>query len=107
MDYEVKHEGYRAQLVIESGEVRANTRNGFDWTERYPYVVSAAAKLDCQSAILDGEVIVQNERGISDFDALRSAIRWQPDRLIFYAFDLLHLNGKDLRNEPLDCRRAK
>jgi bifunctional non-homologous end joining protein LigD len=48
-----------------------------------------------------------DERGISDIDALRSAIRWQPDRLIFYAFDLLHLNGKDLRNEPLDCRRAK
>jgi bifunctional non-homologous end joining protein LigD len=105
--HEVKHDGYRTQLVIESGEVRAYTRNGFDWSERYPHVVSAAAKLDCQSAILDGEVIVQDERGISDFEGLRSAIQWQPDRLIFYAFDLLHLNGKDLRNEPLDSRRAK
>lgn len=96
-----------AQLVIESGDVRAYTRNGFEWSERYPGIVRAAAKLDCQSAILDGEVIVQDERGISDIEALRSAIRWQPDRLIFHAFDLLRLNGKDLRNEPLDSRRAK
>jgi ATP-dependent DNA ligase len=67
--------------------------------------VSAAAHLRCRSAILDGEVIVQDANGISDFGALRSAIDYEPHRLLFYAFDLLHLNGKDLRGVPLIERR--
>src|SRR6185503_5236231 len=99
--HEVKHGGYRTLLIIERRKARAYTRNGFDWTDRYPGIIKAATKLHCRSAIIDGEVIVQDERGISDFDALRSAIRWQPQRLILCAFDLLHLNGKDLRNAPL------
>jgi ATP-dependent DNA ligase len=88
--HEVKHDGYRTILVIERGRVRAYTRKGFDWSDRYPGIVSAATKLDCRSAILDGEVIVQDEHGVSDFESLRFAMYWQPDRLIFYAFDLLH-----------------
>ena len=71
-----------------------------------PGIVAAAARLDCRSAILDGEVIVQDERGVSDFESLRFALYWQPHRLIFYAFDLLHLDGKDLRIEPLVQRRT-
>lgn len=78
-----------------------------DWTDRYPLIVSAGRKLDCRSAILDGEVIVQDARGISDFEALRSAMRWHPHKLIFYAFDLFYLDGKDLRDRPLLERRAK
>jgi bifunctional non-homologous end joining protein LigD len=99
--HEVKHDGYRTLLIIEHRKARACTRNGFDWTERYPGITKAAAKLGCRSAIIDGEVIVQNKDGISDFDALKSAIRWRPQSLIFCAFDLLHLNGKDLRDRPL------
>jgi bifunctional non-homologous end joining protein LigD len=64
-----------------------------------------AAHLRCRSAILDGEVIVQDEKGVSDFGALRSAIEDEPHRLLFYAFDLLHLNGKDMRGVPLIDRR--
>jgi DNA ligase D-like protein (predicted ligase) len=105
--HEIKHDGYRTLLVVEDGLVRAYTRNGFNWSERYPGLVSAAAKLDCRSAIIDGEVIVQDESGVSDFDALKTAIRWQPERLILYAFDLLHLNGRDLREEILSYRRTK
>src|SRR5262249_2338517 len=67
----------------------------------------AATKLDCRSATIDGEVIVQNECGASDFEALKSAIRWRPQSLIFCAFDVLHLNRKDLRDRPLLERRAK
>jgi bifunctional non-homologous end joining protein LigD len=93
----------RALLIIERRKEGAYTRNGFDWTERYPGITKAAAKLGCRSAIIDGEVIVQNEHGHSDFDALKSAIRWR----FFCAFDLLHLNGKDLRDRPLLERRAK
>jgi bifunctional non-homologous end joining protein LigD len=92
--HEVKHDGYRTVLIIERRKARAYTRNGFDWTERY---ADSAAKLNCHSAIIDGEVIVQDENGVSDFDALKSAIRWRPQSLIFCAFDLLHLNDKDLR----------
>jgi DNA ligase D-like protein (predicted ligase) len=105
--HEVKHDGYRTQLIIERGKARACTRNGFDWTDRYQPVAIAVAKLDCRSAIIDGEVIVQNENGVSDFDALKSAIRWRPQSLIFCAFDLLHLNGKNLRDQPFVERRAQ
>jgi len=70
-------------------------------------IIAAARKLPCRSAILDGEVIVQDARGVSDFEALQTALRSQPTRLIFYAFDLIHLDGKDLRESPLVERRAK
>ena len=105
--HEVKHDGYRALLVIERGKACAYTRNGFDWSERYPGIISAAVELRCRAAILDGEVIVQDERGVSDFEALSAAIRWLPHTLRFYAFDILHLNGEDLRDQPLLDRRTK
>jgi len=105
--HEVKHDGHRTLLIIERRKVRAYTRNGFDWTERYSGITKAAVKINCRSAIIDGEVIVQDERGISDFNALKSAIRWHRQRLIFCAFDLIHLNDKDLRERPLLERRAK
>ncbi len=60
--HEVKHDGYRTLLAVQRGSVVAYTRNGFDWTDRYPRIVQAAAKLHCRSAILDGEVIVQSRR---------------------------------------------
>src|SRR6185436_20150675 len=67
--HEVKHDGYRTMLVIERGTARAYTRNGFDWSDRYPGIVAVATKLDCRTAILDGEVIVQDERGVSEAGA--------------------------------------
>ena len=105
--HEVKHDGYRTLLIVERRKAHAYTRNGFDWTDLYPAITKAAVKLDCRSAIIDGEMIVQNEQGVSDFEALKSAIRWQPQKLILCAFDLLHMNGKDLRSAPLLERRAK
>lgn len=59
--HEVKHDGYRTQLVIERGTVRAFTRTGLDWSDRYPGIVDRAESLSCGSAIIDGEVIVQDE----------------------------------------------
>jgi bifunctional non-homologous end joining protein LigD len=76
--HEIKHDGYRTLLIIERRKARAYSRNGFDWGERYAGIIKAATKLDCRSAIIDGEVIVQNEQGISDFDALKSAIASSP-----------------------------
>ena len=103
--HEIKHDGYRAQVVIERGQVRVFSRNGHDWSDRYPGIVRAAAKLHCKSAIIDGEAIVQDGDGRSDFESLQSAIRVEPYSIILYAFDLLHLDGKDLRQETLSERR--
>jgi DNA invertase Pin-like site-specific DNA recombinase len=69
-------------------------------------VVEACTRLPCKAAITDGEIIVQDEKGMSDFDALRSAIHKAPHRIVFFAFDLLHLDGQDLRRSPLLERRA-
>ena len=104
--HEIKHDGYRCQVLLERGYARVFTRNGYDWSDRYPSIVRAAAKLPCLSAIIDGEAIVQDQNGASDFDALSSAMRWRPDSVILYAFDLMHLNGRDLRPQPLFERRA-
>src|SRR5262245_17405247 len=105
--HEIKHDGYRSQVVIEREAVRVFSRNGHDWTERYPSIVQAASVLRCKSAIIDGEAIMQNGHGASDFEALRSAMRRQSHSIILYVFDLLHLDGKDLRQESLLERRAK
>ena len=104
--HEIKHDGYRSQVVIERGEARVFTRKGYDWSDRYPSIVRAATNLRCQSAIIDGEAIVQNGHGASDFEALSTAMRRQPHSIILYAFDLLHLDGKDLRQHTLLERRA-
>jgi ATP-dependent DNA ligase len=93
--------------VVERGHARAYTRKGLDWSDSYPGVIKAASGRSCRSAILDGEVIVQDDRGVSNYEALKSAIRWKPESLIFYSFDLLHLDGEDLRNRPLLERRAR
>lgn len=104
--HEIKHDGFRTLLAIEPEQVRAFTSTGLDWTERYRRVVAAAGELDVGAALIDGEMVVQDERGVSDFEALRPAIDREPHRLAFFAFDLLHLDGEDLRGAPLDERRG-
>jgi bifunctional non-homologous end joining protein LigD len=104
--HEIKHDGYRTLIVIDQGKIRAYSRPGRDWTGPYRRVVDACAKLPCHAALIDGEIIVQDENGISDFDALRSAVHKAPHRIVFFAFDLLHLDGQDLRRTPLIERRA-
>jgi len=103
--HEIKHDGYRTILVIDGGQARAFTRNRNDWTSTYPAIVAAAAKLRCKSAIIDGEVICPGEDGRSDFHGIRSAIGARGRGLVFIAFDLLFLDGKDLRDRPLEERR--
>jgi len=105
--HEIKHDGYRSQVVIERGQVRVFSRNGYDWSDRYSGTVRAAASLRCKSAIIDGEAIVQDDDGRSDFESLQSAMRSRAQSIIIYAFDLLHLDGNDLRQETLSDRRAE
>src|SRR5690349_14844480 len=95
--HEIKYDGYRTLIVIDRGQVRAFTRNGNDWSTAYKRVVAACSRLVCQTALIDGEMVVQDEHGITDFPALRSAIYRAPHRIVFFAFDLLHLDGQDLR----------
>jgi bifunctional non-homologous end joining protein LigD len=104
--HEIKYDGYRTLVVVDEYRVRAFSRQGRDWTGPYRRVIEAVAKLPCRAVILDGEVIVQDESGRSDFEALRSAIYKAPHRIVFFAFDLLHLDGQDLRKAPLLERRS-
>ncbi|MDX8496896.1 ATP-dependent DNA ligase [Mesorhizobium sp. VK4C] len=103
--HEVKFDGYRSQIVIDNDGVRIFTRRGHDWTAKYSDIAKAAASLNAGSAIIDGEVIVLNDAGVSDFGELRRAITRRQHDLYFVAFDLLHLNGHDLRDMPLVDRR--
>ncbi len=105
--YEIKFDGYRILARIESGEVRLFTRNGHDWTAKMPQQAKALAALGLESAWLDGEVVVPNEEGTPDFQALQNAFEaGRSGRIVFYLFDLPYLNGMDLREVPLEERRA-
>src|SRR5262245_9007003 len=103
--HEIKYDGYRTILAVDGERNRAYSRNGLDWSAEHQPSVTAAVRRGCQPAILDGEAVVQDERGVSDFAELKSAITWQPERLVFFAFDLLMHDGNDLRNVPLVHRR--
>lgn len=104
--HEVKFDGYRSQIVIDDADVRIFTRRGLDWSVKYRDLVDAAKGLNVvQNAIIDGEIIVLNDAGLSDFGELRKAITRRQHDLYFVAFDLLHLNGHDLRDMALEDRR--
>jgi bifunctional non-homologous end joining protein LigD len=101
--HEVKHDGYRLQVHVRAGRVRLYTMNAADWTDRYPRIVEEAARLK-REAVLDCEVVCQDEHGRADFDRLHS--RCFEHEAIACAFDLLKLEGDDLRRQPLDERKA-
>jgi bifunctional non-homologous end joining protein LigD len=104
--HEVKLDGYRMQLRVSRGEAKLRTRKGLDWTERFPHIQEAAAALpDC---MLDGEVVALDEHGASSFAALQGAFSNGRDAaLIYYAFDLIFLEGADLRRLALRDRKAR
>lgn len=104
--HEIKYDGYRTQLIVQEGACRAFTRNGHDWSRKYRRICAEALQLGADDAILDGEVIILGETGHPDFKALRHAIVAAQESLVFVAFDLLHLNGHDLRRMHLEDRRA-
>ncbi|WP_395451219.1 non-homologous end-joining DNA ligase [Aminobacter sp. UC22_36] len=105
--HEIKYDGYRTQIHLADGQARAFTRNGHDWSAKYTAVLAAAGDLISRDAILDGEMVVQDESGRSDFKKLATAIRWEGASLVFYAFDLLSLAGNDLRKQRCEDRRER
>ncbi|WP_422032698.1 DNA ligase D [Reyranella sp.] len=104
--HEVKFDGYRLQLRVEDGDAHLRTRKGLDWTEKFAAIAHQAEKLpDC---ILDGEAVALDAHGAPDFAALQAALsEGQSEKLIFFAFDLLFLEGEDLQALPLSDRKAR
>lgn len=101
--HEVKHDGYRLIVQRAGNRVRLFTRNGYDWSDRYPLIVEAALRIRTNSFVLDGEAVLLGVDGISDFDGLHS--RQHNDAVRFYAFDLLVSDGDDIRKLPLSMRK--
>jgi bifunctional non-homologous end joining protein LigD len=106
--HEIKFDGYRIQARLDDGEVRLLTRKGLDWTEKFPNIAAAVAKLAAQTALIDGEVVVEDESGISSFSALQAALKAHDrERFVYYVFDLLHRDGRSLAELPLVERKAE
>jgi bifunctional non-homologous end joining protein LigD len=105
--YEVKFDGYRIMARIDHDEVKLFTRNGHDWTHKLPDQAKALAGLGLESAWLDGEMVVTDEQGVPDFQALQNAFEaGRSGNILYYLFDLPYLNGVDLREVPVEERRA-
>jgi bifunctional non-homologous end joining protein LigD len=105
--HEMKYDGYRLEVAVGGGTARAYTRSGLDWSEKFAEIVAQAATLDVQSALLDGEAVVMDENGRSSFQVLQGALKGAPASIDYMAFDLLELDGEDLRGLPLLERKAK
>lgn len=104
--HEIKFDGYRMQLRVQDGEARLFTRKGLDWTDRFPAVIEAAAKLP--DGLIDGELAALDHTGAPSFAALQAAISDEKtDDLVLFVFDLLFAEGEDLRGLPLSDRKAR
>jgi bifunctional non-homologous end joining protein LigD len=103
--HEIKHDGYRLMARKVAGCLQLFTRRGYDWTDRYPAIAAAANALRATSFTIDGEAVVEDTKGVADFQLLHR--RGNNERAVLYAFDLLELNGEDLRPLPLIKRKAK
>jgi ATP-dependent DNA ligase len=103
--HEIKHDGFRIMARRDAAGVRLITRNGNDFTARFPLAVEAVTKLPAHSFLLDGEAIVTNDRGLAVFDLIRHQ-RHGADAVLL-AFDLIELEGEDLRRTPIEQRKRK
>jgi bifunctional non-homologous end joining protein LigD len=102
--HEIKHDGYRLMARRDPVGIRLVTRRGNDWTIRFPLVLEAVNHLKVRSCLIDGEVVCCDDRGLAVFQALRR--RQNEARAFLFAFDLLELDGTDMRREPIEVRKA-
>lgn len=107
--HEVKFDGYRMQARLDGDDIRLLTRTGLDWTDKFGQVlVSDLQRLPCETAVLDGEVVALGDDGLTSFSALQAALSdGETDQLVYFVFDILHLDGRDLRPDPFDARRQR
>jgi len=105
--HEIKFDGYRIEARLDGGKVQLFTRNRQDWTHRFAPIAAAVAKLPAKTALLDGEVVVEDEKGVSSFSLLQIALKEKrTERFVYWVFDILHLDGEDLTDRPLVERKA-
>jgi bifunctional non-homologous end joining protein LigD len=106
--HEIKLDGYRTQAHVNDGNVTLYTRRGHDWTDAFGTIAAALCDLRARQVVLDGEVAVFDEYGVSDFHRLQEDLaRGRDDRLVYSVFDLLYLEGFDLRRTPLIKRKEE
>jgi len=102
--HEIKHDGFRVIARKNAAQVRLYSRPGNDLTHRFPLIVETLARLRSRSCIIDGEAVCCNDNGVASFDRIR--YRQHDGSVFLYAFDLIELNGDDLRRDPLEVRKA-
>ena len=106
--HEIKYDGYRAVTSTAGGKTIIRTRNGHDWSEKFTAIAGALNDLLVAAAQFDGEIAVADEKGHTDFGALQNALAdGDNSRMRYYIFDLLSLNGEDLKKSPLLERKQK
>src|SRR5215469_16025745 len=102
--HEIKHDGFRIIARSTGAQVRLYSRPGNDLTRRFPLIVETLARLRSRSCIIDGEAVACDDNGVTSFDLIRH--HRHNDRVFLYAFDLIALNGDDMRRDPLEVRKA-
>jgi bifunctional non-homologous end joining protein LigD len=102
--HEIKFDGYRALIRRDGNGARLFTRRGYDWTSRFPAIARAAEAVRAKSFLIDGEAVWCDENGLPVYEMLGQR-QYEP-AVFLYAFDLIHLNGRDLRLEPIERRKA-
>jgi bifunctional non-homologous end joining protein LigD len=105
--HEIKFDGYRVQVHLANEAARIFTRRGHDWTHRFKKVAHDAWRIKASSAVVDGEVVVPAADGTTDFSVLQNELKGKSAKIVLVAFDLLYVNGRDLRKLPLCQRKAE
>ncbi|KAK0359543.1 hypothetical protein LTR94_030901, partial [Friedmanniomyces endolithicus] len=103
----MKFDGYRTLISVGGGDGRAYTRSGLDWSDRFASIIAEAVALNARSALIDGEAVVVDAQGRTSFQALQAALKGDPGEILYYAFDLLAVDGEDLTSLPLIDRKKK
>jgi bifunctional non-homologous end joining protein LigD len=104
--HETKFDGYRVQVHLQNADIKVFTRRGHDWTKRFRKFAEDAWHIDAGSAVIDGVVVAPSEDGTTDFSVLQNELKGRSTKIALVAFDLLYLNGRDLRKLPLTERKA-
>jgi bifunctional non-homologous end joining protein LigD len=104
--HEIKFDGYRVQVHLRDAAITVFTRRGNDWTKRFKKIADEAWHINAGSAIIDGEVVAPSVDGTTDFSVLQNELKGRSTKIVLVAFDLLYLNGYDLRKLPLVERKA-
>ncbi|BAR58144.1 bifunctional non-homologous end joining protein LigD [Bradyrhizobium diazoefficiens] len=105
--HEIKFDGYRVQVHLANEAVKVFTRRGHDWTNRFKKIADDAWHIKAGSAIVDGEIVVPAADGTTDFSVLQNELKGRSTSIVLVAFDLLYLNGRDLRKLPLFQRKTE